>query len=340
MLLRKNTVKTGNTWPPLEGRRVSWYQRRWERMLESLVRGVALVSGISVLLVVLFLLWEASSMIGVPSIVSSEQQRAVPLEIDNTRHKSENNPRRSEVLWSPAGAPPLHTLWPLLLEGLKVTVIAISVATPLALATALSVAHLGFRRHRRWAKPVLEMLASVPSVIVGAFALIVIAPWVEKMTGLPFRLNATVAGLALGLAIVPILFSLAEDAMSAVSVDLIRAALGLGATPWQVACKVVLPVTAPSLLASVLISSTRALGETMLVLMLCGNISMIRWNPLTPVRTLTSTLAGEMGESTLSGPHYPMLFVIGLILFVVTSALTGLAHWLVRRTQRHLREGS
>lgn len=308
-------------------------------MLETLVQWVVFASGLSVLLVALFLLWEASPMIGVPS-ESPEQRGTAPLEIDNTRHKSENIPRHSEVRWSPAGPPRLHIFWPLLLESLKVTSIAISVAVPLAFATALSVSHLGFRRHRRWAKPVLEMLASAPSVIVGALALIVIAPWVEKMTGSPFRLNATVAGLALGLATVPVLFLLAEDAMSAVPADLIRAALGLGATPWQVACKVVLPITAPSLLAAVLTSSTRALGETMLVLMLCGNIPLSGWNLLTPVRTLTSTLAEEIGENTLTGPHSQMLCMMGLILFVVTSTFTGLVHWLVRRTQRRLREGS
>ncbi len=308
-------------------------------MLETLVQWVVFASGLSVLLVALFLLWEASPMIGVPS-ESPEQRGTAPLEIDNTRHKSENIPRHSEVRWSPAGPPRLHIFWPLLLESLKVTSIAISVAMPLAFATALSVSHLGFRRHRRWAKPVLEMVASAPSVIVGALALIVIAPWVEKMTGSPFRLNATVAGLALGLATVPVLFLLAEDAMSAVPADLIRAALGLGATPWQVACKVVLPITAPSLLAAVLTSSTRALGETMLVLMFCGSIPLSGWNLLTPVRTLTSTLAEEIGENTLTGPHSQMLCMMGLILFVVTSTLTGLVHWLVRRTQRRLREGS
>ena len=232
-------------------------------MLETLVQWVVFASGLSVLLVALFLLWEASPMIGVPS-ESPEQRGTAPLEIDNTRHKSENIPRHSEVGWSTAGAPRLHIFWPLLLESLKVTSIAISVAMPLAFATALSVSHLGFRRHRRWAKPVLEMVASAPSVIVGALALIVI----------------------------------------------------------------------------VLTSSTRALGETMLVLMLCGNIPLSGWNLLTPVRTLTSTLAEEIGENTLTGPHSQMLCMMGLILFVVTSTLTGLVHWLVRRTQRRLREGS
>jgi phosphate transport system permease protein len=158
--------------------------------------------------------------------------------------------------------------------------------------------------------------------------------------GLDFRLNATVAGLGLGLAIVPVIFTVSEDALRAVPTSYREASLALGATRWETAARVVLPAAAPGVMAGCVLGLGRAIGETMIVLMASGNAAMVSWSLAEPVRTLSATIAAEMGEVVVGSTHYSLLFFIGVQLFVVTLALNYVASLWIRRVVRRLSGGS
>jgi phosphate transport system permease protein len=237
-------------------------------------------------------------------------------------------------VWQPGLWSPKYNVVPLLLGSLKVTVIAMSVAVPLALAAALHVSQLASSRFRAWAKPAVELLSGVPGVVLGSLALMAFAPVFQRVSGTPFLLNATVAGVVLGVAVVPLVFSLSEDSLSGVPVELMRAALALGATRWQAAWHVALPAALPGIASAVVLGFGRALGETMIVLIASGNAPILGWNPLRPVRTITATIAAELGETAFYGHHYRMLFLLGTMLFVVTFAINLAASAVFRRLRR------
>jgi phosphate transport system permease protein len=242
----------------------------------------------------------------------------------------------ARYVWQPGGGVPKYNIVPLLAGSLKVTLIAMLVAVPLALGAALYVSQLSGRHFALWAKPAIEMLAGVPGVVLGAFALIAFAPVFQRVTGAPFQLNAVVAGIALGIAVVPLVFSLAEDALSGVPADLTTAALALGATRWEAAWNVVFPAAAPGIGAAVLLGFGRALGETMIVLIASGNAATLGWSPLEPVRTITATIAAELGETPFGGHHYRMLFLLGTLLFVMTFAINFAARRVLSGLRRRL----
>lgn len=239
-------------------------------------------------------------------------------------------------VWQPGGGVPKYNIVPLLVGSLKVTFIAMLVAVPLALGAALYVSQLSGRRFALWAKPAIEMLAGIPGVVLGAFALIAFAPVFQRITGTPFQLNAVVAGIALGFAVVPLVFSLAEDALSSVPADLTTAAFALGATRWEAAWNAVLPAAAPGIGAAVLLGFGRALGETMIVLIASGNAATLGWSPLDPVRTITATIAAELGETPFGGHHYRILFLLGTLLFVMTFAINFAARHVLSGLRRRL----
>ncbi len=232
---------------------------------------------------------------------------------------------RPEYIWQPVSAIHKYNLVPLIVGSLKATLVALAFAVPLALAAALYVSQLASPQTREWLKPGIELLAGVPSVVLGFFALIVLATLLQRLFGYPSRLNALLAGVALGLAVIPVVFSVAEDALTSVPRSYTEAALALGSTRWQAAWQIVLPAALPGVFAAVVLGFGRAIGETMIVLMASGNASLLSWNPLDSVRTLTATIAAELAETVVGGHHYRMLFVIGVLLFVVTfvSNLAG-----------------
>jgi len=236
-------------------------------------------------------------------------------------------------VWQPGRWSPKYNLVPLVLGSLKVAAIAVALAVPLSLAAALHVSQLSSSRFQHWAKPALEMLSGVPGVVLGFLALSVVAPMFQWLTGGEFLLNAAVAGVALGFALIPQLFSLAEDALSGVPRELTRAALALGATRWQAAWRVVLPAARSGIVAAVLLAFGRAMGETMIVLIASGNAPRLDWSPWMPVRTLTATIAAELGETSFHGPHYRMLFLLGTLLFLISFGVQLMAALVVRRLQ-------
>jgi phosphate transport system permease protein len=245
---------------------------------------------------------------------------------------------KPEYIWQPVSEIHKYNLVPLLIGTLKTTLIALIFAVPLSLLAAIYVSQLASAKHREWLKPAIEMLSGIPSVVLGFFALIVMATVLQKVFGYQSRLNAFVAGIALGLAIIPVVFSISEDALTSVPRSYTQAALALGASRWQAAWQVVLPAAMPGVFAATVLGFGRAIGETMIVLMASGNASIMGWDILDSTRTITATIAAELAEAVFGGHHYRILFALGTLLFAVTF-LTNLAGDLITHRLKNRLEG-
>jgi phosphate transport system permease protein len=221
-------------------------------------------------------------------------------------------------IWQPVSQIPKYNIIPLIIGSLKITLVALIFAVPVALAAAIYVSQLANPRVRELAKPVIELLAGIPSVVLGFFALIVMATVLQRIFGSQSRLNALCAGIALGFSVIPVVFSIAEDALTSVPRSYIQAALALGASKWKAASQVVLPAAVPGVFAAVALGFGRAIGETMIVLMASGNASIVSWRIFDSTRTITATIAAELGEVVFGSAHYRILFLIGVLLFAVT----------------------
>jgi phosphate transport system permease protein len=239
-------------------------------------------------------------------------------------------------IWQPVSEIEKYNIVPLLIGSLKATLVALCFSVPLALGAAIYVSQLARPRAREWLKPAIELLAGIPSVVLGFFALIVMASVLQNTFGYQSRLNAFVAGIALGLAIIPVVFSIAEDALTSVPRSYTQAALALGSSRWQAAWKIVLPAAIPGVFAAVVLGFGRAIGETMVVLLASGNASIVSWNILDSARTMTATIAAEMAEAVFGGPHYRILFVLGALLFAVTFCSNLVAELVINRLKHKL----
>ena len=240
-----------------------------------------------------------------------------------------------EYIWQPVGQIKKFNIIPLFVGTLKTTIIGLLFAVPLAIGAAIYVSQLARPRVRETVKPVIEMLSGIPSVVVGFFALIVMATVFQKIFGYQNRLNAFVAGIALGFAVIPVIFSIAEDALTSVPRAYTQAALALGASRWQTAWQIVLPAALPGVFAATVLGFGRAIGETMIVLMVCS-ASVMSWNIFDPARSLTTTIANEMGEVVAGGPHYRILFMLGALLFAATFASNMVGDFVIHRFKQKL----
>ena len=219
---------------------------------------------------------------------------------------------------------------------MKTTLVALLFAVPLSLAAAIYVSQLAPPRLKEYLKPGIELLSGIPSVVLGFFGLIVMASVLQAISGSQSRLNAFVAGIALGLATIPVVFSIAEDALTSVPRRYTQAALALGASKWQAAWQVVLPAALPGVFAAVVLGFGRAIGETMVVLMASGNASIMSWNLFDSTRSITATIAAELAETVFGGHHYRILFLIGSLLFLVTFVSNLVADAVMHRLKRRL----
>ena len=168
------------------------------------------------------------------------------------------------------------------------------------------------------------------------FALLVMASALQSIFGYESRLNAFVAGIALGLAVIPVVFSIAEDALTSVPRSYVQGALALGSTPWQATWKIVLPAAIPGVFAAVVLGFGRAIGETMVVLMASGNASIVSASLFDSTRTMTATIAAELAETVFGEHHYRMLFLLGAVLFAVTFLSNLLADQIIHRLKNRL----
>jgi len=242
--------------------------------------------------------------------------------------------RPAAFIWQPVGDIPKYSMIPLFVGTLKVTTVAMLVAVPVGIAAAVFSSEFAPPRLREVVKPVIELLAGIPSVVLGFFALVVLATWLQSAFGFTSRLNSVGARLALALTIIPVIYTVSEDALTAVPRAYREASLALGATRWETAFRVVLPAAAPGVLAAVVLGFGRAIGETMIVLMASGNAATTTWSFGDSIRTLPATIAAEMGEVVVGGGHYTVLFFLGIELFLFTFILNSLAAVAVRRLVR------
>jgi len=239
------------------------------------------------------------------------------------------------VRWSPTYEPlPSVGVWPLLVGSLWVSLIGLAVVVPVGLAMAIYAVEFLPKPLYYPVKILWELLAGLPSVVVGFWGLVVLVPWVKDTFHLEAGETAFTAGLILGWMTLPLMASLTEEALSAIPPLLVEASYGLGATQWQTIRRFKLPYILPSLAAAILLSAGRILGETMVVLIVSGNAPVLTFTPLQPVRTLPATLAAELGEAPVGSYHYHVLFLLGVMLFLLTLALNLAAYFIQKRYVR------
>lgn len=232
--------------------------------------------------------------------------------------------------WVPVSDNPRFGLIGLLIGTIKVTIIAMLIAGPLAILAALYTACFASKRTKEIIKPIIEMLAAFPSVVIGFFALIVLATFFQDIFGYDSRLNAFIGGVAMALAAIPIIYTISEDALSAVPKTYTEASLALGASKWQTAFFVTLPAATPGIFAALLLGIGRVFGETMIALMATGNAALLSSNPFESVRTFAATIGAEMAETVFGETHYSVLFFIGSLLFIFSFVLNAVAEFYVK----------
>lgn len=225
--------------------------------------------------------------------------------------------------WYPTAQPaPLFGVLPLVLGTLWVSLAAILFALPFGLAVAIYMAELADSRIRKMLKPVIELLAGIPSVVYGFFGLVVIVPLIQDWFGLPVGETALAGAIILAIMALPTIITVAEDAIRTVPRSAKEASLALGASHWQTIRRVVIPYSISGISAAVVLGIGRAIGETMAVLMVTGNAAVMPTTLLEPVRTIPATIAAELGEAPNGGVHYEALFMLGCILFLITLIIS------------------
>ncbi len=232
--------------------------------------------------------------------------------------------------WVPVSKTPRYGILSLIIGTFKVTIISMLFAAPLAIMAALYTASFAGKRLKEIIKPTIELLAGFPSVVIGFFALMVMATFLQEIFHYDTRLNSFVGGIAMGIAAIPIIFTITEDALTAIPKTFTEASLALGASKWQTAFLVVLPAATPGIFAAVLLGIGRVFGETMIALMATGNAAQMDLNPFTSVRTLAATIGAEMAEVVFGDTHYNVLFLIGSLLFIFTFILNAIAEFYVK----------
>jgi phosphate transport system permease protein len=231
----------------------------------------------------------------------------------------------------------IYGMAPLVLGSLLVTVGAIAISLPLGVATALFIGEIAPDWVREILKPSIEIIAGIPSVVIGFVGIQVVSPLVREFSGAPTGLTALTGVLLLAYMALPTIISIAEDALDSVPESYRHAAYALSATQWQTIWRVVLPAARPGIVTAVMLGVGRAIGETMTVMMVAGNAARMPLGLdafLRPVRTMTATIAAEMGEVARGSTHYHVLFVVGLVLFLLTFVINLAAAFSIFRRGR------
>ncbi|MDD4613316.1 MAG: phosphate ABC transporter permease subunit PstC [Synergistaceae bacterium] len=234
-------------------------------------------------------------------------------------------------LWYPAEDPPTLGMFPLIVGTVAVTALSSLLAVPFSLLVALFVSETAPRPVREFLKPVLEILGFFPSIVLGFIGMVVLAPMLQERFDMLSGLNLFNASVLLGVLTIPVVSSLAEEALGSVPEDIRNASYALGATRFETTVKVVVPSALPGILSASLLGIMRAMGETMVVLMAAGGAAIIPLSVFDPVRPLTSTIAAEMGETPVGSPHYAALFFGGILLLLMTLAVNLLSAWIEKK---------
>ncbi len=230
--------------------------------------------------------------------------------------------------WYPTSEPPDFGIFPMIAGSLSVTVLASIISVPLGIMTAIYLAEIASSRLREIVKPIVELLASLPSVVIGFFGMVVVAPLLQDLLGIPVGLNLFNASLMLAFMSIPTICSLSEDAVFSVPHELKEASFALGATHWQTIARVVIPSSISGISTAVILGMSRAIGETMVVLMVAGGAAMVPGSIFDPVRPMPASIAAEMAEAPFRSDHYYALFAIGIVLFLFTLLFNVLADYI------------
>ena len=302
----------------------------WHRAAEWLLRVLAVSAVVAIVLILVFIAKEAA-----PIFYSA----AVRAEVTLTQMWVPQlwpGYDESGSVWQPVSEIAKFGVWPLVLGTIKVTLVAMLVAVPLGIGAAVYVSMYAGPRTRELVKPVVELLAGIPSVVLGFFALMIMASWFQDLFGLESRLNALVSGVALSIAVIPVIFTLSEEALRAVPRSYVEASIALGAARWQTIMRVVLPAASPGIAAGIALGLGRAVGETMIVLMASGNAAIVSGSFTDSTRTIAATIAAELAEVVFGGAHYTVLFFLGTLLFLATFGINTLGDYAIRRMKRKL----
>lgn len=289
-------------------------RRLWVRLCEFLIEKAIILSGFTtiviVLLIFIFLLRDALPVLKTVSLKS--------------------------LLFGQSWYPNMdeYGFLPLILGSLLVTSGAVLIGVPIGVAAAIYIGEIASPRLREILKPTIEILAAIPSVVVGFLGLVLLAPFLQKLLDLPTGLTALTGAIMLAFMAMPTIISIAEDALHAVPQDYRAASLAMGATQWQTISKVVVPAARNGILAAVMLGVGRAIGETMTVLMVTGNAPVMPHSFLQSVRTMTATIAAEMGETVRDSDHYYSLFALGAVLFLMTFVINLIADLALQRSRR------
>jgi len=236
--------------------------------------------------------------------------------------------------WYPISSPARLGILPLILGSLLVTAGAVVIAVPLGILAAFYIAEVAPKRLRTVLKSCVEVLSAIPSVVLGFLGITVLVPFLKNALHLPTGLTAFSGSLMLAFMALPTIITISEDAIKAVPCEYKDGALALGATHWQTLHRVIIHGALPGIIAAAMLGIGRVFGETMAVMMVTGNAAVIPHSLLEPVRTLTATIAAEMGEAAKGSPHYFALFAIGLVLFVISFAINLTADLLLNRGRK------
>jgi len=303
--------------PSISGRRLGRTTSR--RAAEAVVRALIYFCGWLAIIILAaiagFLLWNALRAIseaGVGSMLSG-------------------------TAWYPTSDPGKFGMLPLIVGSLFVTGVALLVCVPVGVGAALYISEFSDRRVKDVMKTIIEFMAAVPSVVYGLIGVAVLIPLVKHVFVLDSGMTALTGGIVLGIMSIPTVITISEDALHAVPTDLRRGSAALGNTRWQTTYKVTLPAASSGIFAATMLGLGRAIGETMAVLMLTGNAAIMPGSPLESVRTMTGTIAAEMGEVVQGGLHYSVLFAVGLVLFIITFTINLAADMVLERQRKRWR---
>lgn len=302
--------------------------KKFTRTKESLIKFFFTLNGIAALIFIILIF----------IFLFKEGFRALEhiglLDFLYTTRMGTNGLHETVFQWYPTSTEPRYSLIPLILGTLLTAIPATLLSTILGVAAGIYLSEIANPKWKEFLKPFIELFAGIPTVVIGFVMLVIGASFFNDLLHPENRLNAFVASIGLSFVIIPVIASLTEDALHSIPNDLRMASYGLGATKWQTISKVILPAAFSGVSASIILGFGRAIGETMIVLMAAGNAANITSNIFLSVRTMTATIAAEMGEVSQGSDHYFSLFFIGIVLFTITFFLNLIAEIVINKMRK------
>ena len=286
--------------------------KRWkDKTVKIMLVGAASTSIITVMLIFLFLGREGFGFFAENSFTTLLSKRWVPVSFQKE----------------------IFGLIPLITGSFLVTFIATIIMIPFGVIGAIYIAEIANSKEREFLKPFIELLAGIPSVVIGFFGLVILGPFIKDIFNLNTGLVALTGSVLLAIMAIPTVITISEDAIKSVPRSYKEASLAMGATKLQTILKVIVPAALPGIIAAIMLGIGRVIGETMVVLMVTGNSAKISFSMFDSVRTMTATIAAEMGEVAFGSSHYQALFIVGIVLLVITFLLNMVAQSFLKKYQ-------